>query len=63
MTTTPKPLRRMISAIYHYVDGQKIYGPPSSLRGDASGLSGDVSDIPSSARPCNIADWVEEVAA
>lgn len=70
MTTTPKPLRRVINAVYHYVDGQKIIGPPSSLcgdvsglRGDVSGLWGDASGIPSSARPCNIADWVEGVTA
>jgi hypothetical protein len=32
------------------------------LWGDVSGLTGDLDEIPASARPCNVEDWVEAAA-
>jgi hypothetical protein len=39
----------------------ELWGDCSELSGDCSGLLGDLDEIPESARPCDIADWVEEV--
>lgn len=32
----------------------------SDLRGDCTGLWGNLDEIPTNARPCDLADWVEE---
>ena len=69
-----KPLTRTPQKIYHYVDGAKVdgahvcitgdvtdlWGDVSGLRGDVTGLRGDMGQIPDSARPCDISDWIEE---
>ena len=41
-------------------DCSGLWGNCSGLWGDCSGLSGDLNDIPYDARPCNLADWVQE---
>jgi len=70
----PKPLTRTPQKIYHYVDGVKVdgahkhlHGDVTGLRGDVTGLwgdvtglRGDVNEIPYSARPCYISDWIEK---
>ena len=55
-----KPLTRTPQKIYHYDDGAKVDGAHNRLTGDVSGLRGDVDEIPDSARPCDISDWIEE---
>lgn len=69
-----KPLTRIENTIYHYVAGVKMSGMPDGLSGYVTGLHGDVTglrgyvtcfqgnvdEIPYSARPCNISDWIEE---
>ena len=37
-----------------------LWGNVSGLRGDVTGLRGDMGQIPDSARPCDISDWIEE---
>ena len=37
-----KMLKKKVVCVYHYIDGERIAGCPSGLRGDVSGLSGDV---------------------
>ena len=74
MTTNQKPLRRLSKAVlFHYFEDKRVEGPSpdlhgncsglrgycTGLRGDCSGLRGNLSDIPMSARPCNLSDWVE----
>ena len=73
MTTNQKPLRRSKAALFHIVDGKRVEGPSPQMSGDCTDLSGDctylrgycsglrgnLSDIPMSARPCNLSDWVE----
>lgn len=50
-----KPLRRLQLLGMH----PGVIGDVSDLRGNVSGLWGDVDQIPASARPCDIADWIE----
>lgn len=37
----------------------ELSGDCSGLRGDCSGLGGNLDEIPDSARPGDISDWVE----
>lgn len=57
-----KPLKRTVTpTLYHFVDGKKCSGPNSMMSGDCSGLWGNLGEIPKDARPCDLADWVEEL--
>jgi hypothetical protein len=40
-------------------DVSDLRGDVTWLRGDVSGLRGNCDLIPMSARPCNVADWIE----
>ena len=40
-------------------DFSGLWGDVSGLRGEVSGLAGDLDQIPATARPCDIADWIE----
>ncbi len=61
MTEIKKPLRRVAAGtIWHFFDGVKVNGPHGDIRGDVSGIEGNVSLIPESARPCAIAAWVRD---
>jgi hypothetical protein len=55
-----KPLTRTTQKIYHYVDGVKVDGAHDRITGDVTDLWGDMDEIPDSARPCDISDWIEE---
>jgi len=41
-------------------DVTNLTGNVTNLRGNVNGLRGDVDEIPDSARPCDISDWIEE---
>jgi uncharacterized protein YjbJ (UPF0337 family) len=41
-------------------DVTDLQGDVTNLWGCVSGLRGDVDEIPDSARPCDISDWIEE---
>jgi hypothetical protein len=40
-----KPLKRIANELSHYINGKKILGPCTGLRGNCSGLRGDCSDL------------------
>ena len=44
-----KELTRIESKIYHYQDGKKVDGAPAGVRGDLSGVQGDLDE-------CDIAE-------
>jgi hypothetical protein len=41
-------------------DVSGLRGDVTYLWGDVTGLQGNVDEIPYSARPCHISDWIEE---
>jgi hypothetical protein len=51
-------LRGDVTDLWGYVSG--LRGNVTGLRGDVTGLRGDMGQIPDSARPCDISDWIEE---
>lgn len=40
-----KPLKRIVTALYHIKDGKKIYGANAELMGDCSELWGDCTEL------------------
>ena len=62
-----KPLKRTTIRLYHYENGERVPGSNPNMSGDCTGLSGNctglsgnLDDIPADARPCALADWVQE---
>ena len=60
-----KALTRSTLKTWYFVNGEKVNGAPLSLRGDVSGLSGNVDDCALSSadreNDINIADLTESV--
>ena len=41
-------------------DCSGLRGNCTGLRGNCTGLSGNLDDIPRHARPCDLADWIDD---
>ena len=52
-------IRGEVSGVWGHVDDE-LSGHVTGLSGDVTGIKGNLNDIPQSARPCDILDWVQD---
>ena len=60
-----KPLKRNVTQLYYFEDGQKVIGPNPNMTGNCLGLRGDCSELRGDLtkiekRPSHISDYVQD---